>query len=260
MNGLRRPAGYLLRLDDVCPTMAAEQGRQWFELIAEFGLRPILAVVPDNRDPALSCAPPDPEFWARMRAMEAAGASIGLHGFRHVCASHGRSLLGYGSSSEFAGISETTQRQWIRSGLAILRGQGLNPRVWVAPRHGFDRCTLRILRAEGIGVVSDGLARTSYARDGLIWIPQQLWAPVAKPAGLWTICVHPNTASAEVLAEMRAFLRLHGAQFTAVDRVLEEMHSPSLNLAEKTYTTLALWRMRAAKVKKDLRNLVSGFG
>lgn len=245
-----RPAQYLLRLDDLCPTVAADRWRGWVALIEEFRLRPILAVVPENGDQALCCSPPDPGFWMQMRAMQAAGATIALHGFRHVCASNARSLLGYGRPSEFAGVLEATQREWIRSGLALLQRQGLAPRLWVGPRHGFDRRTLRVLRAEGICALSDGLARVPFARGGLVWIPQQLWAPVEKAAGLWTICVHPNTARAEDLQGLRAFLRLRAAQFTSVDRVLEEFRPARLGPVETTYAVLALWRMRLASARK----------
>ena len=86
-------------------------------MIEEFRLQPILAVVPDNRDPELEFSPPDPEFLERMRMLEAAGATIGLHGYRHLCESRGRSLLGLARTSEFAGVAAETQRAWIHEGL-----------------------------------------------------------------------------------------------------------------------------------------------
>jgi len=57
------PAQYLLRIDDLCPTVSAERWQQFQSLIEEFRLRPILAVVPDNQDPELKVSPPDPAFW-----------------------------------------------------------------------------------------------------------------------------------------------------------------------------------------------------
>jgi hypothetical protein len=62
------PAEYLLRCDDLCPTMSTERWRRIESLIEEFQLQPILAVVPDNRDPELEVSPPDPAFWQRMRS------------------------------------------------------------------------------------------------------------------------------------------------------------------------------------------------
>src|SRR5208337_3102790 len=131
------PAQYLLRFDDLCPTVDRNRWERFLPLIDEFGVRPILAVVPDNKDAALECSEPDTQFWARMRAMEAAGATIALHGYRHICQSRGRSLVPLHTHTEFAGVPEEMQRTWIAAGLKILSGHYLSPRLWVAPRHGF---------------------------------------------------------------------------------------------------------------------------
>ena len=247
-----KPAQYLLRFDDLCPTISNTRWKRFLPLIEEFGIRPILAVVPDNRDYKLQLSPPDPEFWDRMRALEAAGAAIGLHGYRHLCLSRGKSMIPLHRRTEFAGVDQETQRQWIRSGLEILRGYGLNPRVWVAPRHGFDGSTLDALRKEGVTVLSDGFARIPFTRGGFTWIPQQLWAPVDKSKGLWTICIHANTARASLIEQLRAFLDGHAGQFTSVDRVLAEFRPAKLNGIERIYEGLALWRAEASQARKRL--------
>lgn len=248
-----RPAQYLLRFDDLCPTVLRRQWEPFLPLIEEFGIRPILAVVPDNRDRKLMCNEPDPAFWARMRAMEAAGATIALHGYQHICRSLGKSLLPLHHHSEFCGISRDKQQQWIESGLQILRGHGLNPRIWVAPRHGFDRNTLAALRRAGIKTLSDGFARVPFKRGGVTWIPQQLWGPVEKSKGLWTICVHPNTARETQVEQMRGFLRQHAAQFTSVDRVIAELQPRKLSVPERVYEMLALLRVRFSRSRKGSR-------
>jgi predicted deacetylase len=242
-------AQYLLRFDDLCPTMEWERWERFLPLIAEFGIRPILAVVPDNRDRELERSAPDPEFWSRMRAMEAAGATVGLHGYRHLCVSRGRSLVPLHRETEFAGVPEETQAAWIREGLAILRGHGLSPRIWVAPRHGTNRATLRALREEGIGLVSDGFGRAPLLRDGLTWIPQQLWEPVEKPNGLWTICVHSNTAPDSLVGKLRVFLGEHAGQFTSVDRVVAEFTPQEFGLTDRLYGWCTLFRMRGSRYK-----------
>lgn len=246
-------AQYLLRFDDLCPTVLRRRWERFLPLIEEFGIRPILAVVPDNRDRELMRNEHDPEFWARMRAMEAAGATIALHGYQHVCSSIGKSLLPLHLHSEFCGISTDTQQQWIEAGLQILRSQGLNPRIWVAPRHGFDLNTLAALRGAGIKLLSDGFARVPFKRGGLTWIPQQLWRPVEKSNGLWTICVHPNTAHKLQVEQLRAFLRIHAAQFTSVDRVVDEWEPAKLSASERVYEALALLRVRVSRSRKESR-------
>lgn len=242
-----RPAQYLLRFDDLCPTMNRTHWSRFERLIADFGLKPILAIVSANADPELIVDPPDPAFWPRMRTLESAGAAIALHGYTHVCTSTSKSLLPLHERSEFAGVTATLQRQWIQAGLEILHSHGLRPRLFVAPRHGFDRNTLLALQAEGIGTVSDGFARIPHIRAGLAWIPQQLWAPVLKPAGLWTICIHPNTASDASIEQLRAFLEAHAAQFTSLDRILSELPLHPLSAMEKFHENALLWRFIARR-------------
>jgi len=250
---LPKPAQYLLRIDDLCPTLCRVAWQRLLPVIVESGIKPILAIVPANQDPELRRDEPDPDFWHEMRALEAAGATVALHGYRHLCRSKGRSLVPLHPQSEFAGVPEEQQRQWIEASLATLRARGLNPRIWVAPRHGFDRTTLRVLKRVGIGVLSDGFTRVPFARGGLAWIPQQLWSPVEKPAGLWTICVHPNSATAALANDLRAFMLEHAAQFTSIDRVLSEWEPATLSAAERIYEALALWKVQTRSALKRSR-------
>lgn len=226
-------AQYLIRFDDLCPTMLSERLDRYVSLVARHGVRPILSVVPDNQDPALDLEAYDPRFWDRLKSLQAAGATIAMHGYRHLCASQGKSLLGLNAQTEFAGVEESQQRLWIHAGLSILRNHGLRPRLFVAPRHGFDLGTLRALGREGLGVLSGGFARRPFTRYGVVWIPQQLWEPVPKSSGLWTISVHTNSAVASLERKMERFLDQHGGQFTCFDRALGDWQPRALHWTER---------------------------
>lgn len=238
------PAQYLLRIDDLCPTVSAERWAHLRSLIEEFHLKPILAVVPDNRDPELDAGPPDPKFWEGIRTLASDGAAIALHGYRHLCVNHGRSLVDLNRISEFAGVAAETQRAWVAEGVRILRSHGLNPALWVAPRHGFDAATIEAVLEQGIELVSDGFAQRPYVHRGITWIPQQLWAPVEKSHGLWTVCIHPNTAADRELAALRSFLAAHAAQFTSVDRALSQFQPAQLTIVERLQAECAIRRRR----------------
>lgn len=247
-----KPAQYLLRFDDLCPTVSRNRWERFLPLIDEFGLMPILAIVPDNKDTALECSEPDTQFWAHMRAMEAAGATIALHGFQHLCRSRGRSLVPLHTHTEFAGVPQEIQQTWIAAGLKILLGHYLSPRIWVAPRHGLDWNTLLALRHEGIQFLSDGFARIAFTRGGLTWIPQQLWSPVEKSEGLWTICIHPNTAGDNQVEQLKNFLSIHATHFTSIDRVIDEMKPMELSLVESIYEVGAQSRTLASRLATGL--------
>lgn len=242
-----RPAQYLIRFDDFCPTMLRERSERFLSLVSRYGIHPILAVVPDNRDPGLNLQPADPQFWNRMRVLENAGAAIGMHGYRHLCVSHGKSLLSLHKLTEFAGVDEIQQRQWIRCGLEILRGYGLSPRLFVAPRHGFDARTLRALAWEGLGILSDGFASRPFIRNEVMWIPQQLWEPVPKSSGLWTICIHTNTASPALEQKVERFLEKNASHFAAFNQVVEDNQPNDL-----------LWTENIGERLTNLRKRLSG--
>ena len=245
-------ARYLLRVDDLCPTVDREPWLRLASLILELNLKPILAVVPDNQDPELRVSNPDDSFWDQIRAMEQAGASIALHGYRHRTERRGRSLVPLHRKSEFAGVSALTQRTWIRAGLEILRLHRLNPKLWVAPRHGFDGNTLEALHAEGISVLSDGFARRPFLRAGFTWIPQQLWAPVEKRDGLWTICLHPNTLSEPQFDDLAAFARRHFMQFTSVEESLLEFPPSRLTFLDIFQQNAACARFTASRFRREM--------
>jgi predicted deacetylase len=247
-------AQYLLRFDDLCPTMDRARWRRFMPLIRRFGIRPILAVVPDNQDLELQHEPHDPRFWGEMRSLEAEGATIGLHGFQHLCRARGRGLVPVHDRTEFAGVRRDLQREWVGAGLGILRGQGLHPRIWVGPRHGLDRVTLGVLREEGIELISDGFAARPFRRGGLTWIPQQLWGPMEKRSGLWTICMHVNSATDEAVAEMGDFLGRFSSQFTSVDRVVREWPIVGRSVGDRVFHARAMMRMRLARIRRRLRD------
>jgi predicted deacetylase len=224
--------------------MLSERLDGYLSLVARYGVRPILAVIPDNQDSALNLQAYDPRFWNRIRSLEAGGATIAMHGYRHQCASHGKSLLGLHTATEFAGVEESQQRIWIRCGLSILREHGLCPRLFVAPRHGFDRSTLRALAREGLGILSDGFARRPFTRHDVIWIPQQLWEPVKKPSGLWTICIHTNTAAESVAEKLESFLDQNAKHITCFDDVIADRQPGALHWTERIGERLANLRVR----------------
>lgn len=251
MPSMPKPAQYLLRIDDLCPTVHARRWERIREMIEDFGIRPILAIVPDNQDPDLRKSASDPGFWDEMRQMESAGATVAIHGYRHLCHQRARGLVALHADSEFAGKPYEVQLELIAAGLDILRGQGLIPRLWVAPRHSFDRSTLRAMRKLELRYLSDGMARIPFRRDGVTWIPQQLWAPRAKSKGIWTICIHPNSTQRAKADELRAFLEEHAGQFTTFERVAKEFDGHRLGVLERMHERIAMARVR---VRRNLVN------
>ena len=118
------------------------------------------------------------------------------------------------------------------------------PGRFVAPRHGFDHATLRALAAERLDCLSDGFATRPFTRGNVLWIPQQLWEPVHQSSGLWTVCIHSNTAPIELAEKMDSFLKVSAEQFVSFDDVLRNDAPSGLIWTERMIEWLATQRVR----------------
>jgi len=192
MSFRRRPQ-YLLRFDDVCPTYPWAAWRGVEEVLIANNIRPIMAIIPDNRDVTLHKGPVDVNFWNRVRNWQEMGWTIGLHGHQHLYVSKSSGMVGLNRYSEFAGLSFEEQYEKLRTGLEILARERVQPTCWVAPAHTFDENTLRALKIVGLRTISDGFQLWPHTDSrGLFWIPQQLGRFYSMPIGTWTICIHPD--------------------------------------------------------------------
>ena len=243
---------YLLRFDDICPTM---NWRVWAEIesiLIQRDIKPILAVVPDNQDPVLQVDPPVADFWERVRTWQDRGWTISLHGFQHRYVSANAGLVAIRKKSEFAGLAAWEQRKKLRRGVEILEREGITPRVWIAPGNTFDATTVALLPEFGIRIICDGFFRFPYAcplrspifssegdsvpggqvkrsaaaslicneRGWMTWVPQQLFCFRPAPSGVWTVCYHHNDWTASQLRKFRNDLDDYAANIASLKEVL----------------------------------------
>ena len=237
---------YLVRFDDICPTM---NWRVWDAIEAHLvrhGVRPILAVVPDNRDPKLAVDEARADFWDRVRRWQAAGYTIALHGHQHLYVNKDPGLIGVTPQSEFAGLPREEQEAKLRKALAIFEEHGVRADAWVAPSHSFDRTTVSVLADLGVSVISDGLWNWPFTdAGGTTWIPQQLWGFRKRPAGVWTVCNHHNAWSDRRVAEFAASLALHAGEMTDLPTVVKRYGGRRLTARDRWDAFHALmWRHR----------------
>ena len=130
----RNPAtAFLLRFDDICPTLNWRVWNKVEQLLIEYEIKPLLAVIPDNQDPELRIDPPTADFWDRIRACRDRGWTIALHGYQHLYVTKNMGLVGRRRLSAFAGLSADQQEEKIRLGVEILRREGLQTKVFIAP-------------------------------------------------------------------------------------------------------------------------------
>jgi predicted deacetylase len=197
-------AQYLIRFDDICPTMNWRKWQPVEDALLAAGVKPLLSVVPDNHDPELQVAPANAEFWHKVRHWQSLGWSIGLHGYQHRYVSRSAGILGRHGYSEFAGLPEAEQREKLERGLEIFEREGIHAEAWIAPGHSFDEITVRLLKRLGVDCISDGYSLHPYVcGEGMLWIPQQLGWFRTMPFGTWTVCLHVNPWSERRIERFR---------------------------------------------------------
>lgn len=241
---------YLLRFDDICDTMDWGIWTRIELILQRAGVCPLLAVVPDNRDPSLAVNSVNPDFWSKVRDWRKLGWTIGMHGHHHEYVSRDPGMLGLNPFSEFAGLSYDEQFLKIVSSLTAFRHRGVEPELWIAPGHSFDSNTVRALASAGIRAISDGYSLWPY-RDsgGTFWLPQQLWRFRPMPAGVWTICFHINGWSELQVATFERNLAVFRDQVTDFNSMRSKYGKRSRSLLDRAFDgsfRLMLQRRRRA--------------
>jgi len=140
---------FVIRLDDICPTMDHAKFARARAIFDEAGVKPLMGIVPDNQDPDLQIDAPDPAFWKTMRDLKAQGWGISQHGYQHRIHTSDRGLLDISPRSEFAGRALADQTDDLAKGQQILADAGLATDIFMAPFHSYDRTTLTALKSLG---------------------------------------------------------------------------------------------------------------
>lgn len=239
---------YLIRLDDACHTMQRHRWSMIEQVLDAHRVQPIVAVIPENRDPKLGFDSPDAAFWERVRSWAGKGWTVGMHGYRHLMhTTRELPVLPFYRRSEFAGLALEEQAAKIRASWQLFLANGVEPQVWVAPAHSFDLLTLQALHRETpIRIISDGIAWDTYQEHGFNWIPQQLWRLAVRPSGLWTVCLHPNNMDdAAITALDQALRERFRSRVTCVRDVV--LHARAKTPVGRLYHTFFWWRWRRAQ-------------
>lgn len=85
---------------------------------------------------------------------------------------------------------------------------GINPKIFFAPAHTFDRNTLLALKNKSnIRIISDTIAYDKYEDEGITFIPQQSGRVRKLPFKTVTFCYHPNLMRDKDFFELENFLK-----------------------------------------------------
>jgi len=240
-------ATYLVRFDDICPTMDWESWEKIEKVLILLNIKPLLAVVPDNQDEKLMFGRENEKFWSRVRKWQELGWSIAIHGYQHSYKTKDPGLMNLNNYSEFSGLSFETQNDYLKKALAIFKDNTVDPDLWIAPAHSFDEVTLKILHGHGIKIISDGFYFRPVERLNMIWIPQQLWKFRRFPFGVWTVCFHINNSTPMQLKKIISDLHTFKYKISMLDDVIKNNVIANQAIADSIFSFL-WWVMLKLKI------------
>ncbi len=188
---------YIIRIDDITPRMNHCNFNILKDTLTSLDIKPIIGVVPDNKDENLNFGDEDKNFWDSMRELKQLGWTIAQHGYRHEYVSRDAGLLDINQFSEFSGLGFQEQLSKIQSGKRILLENDIWEPVFMAPGHSFDKTTLAALEESNFNYVTDGLGLYPWQENNLIFVPQVFSSFTSFGFGIYTVCLHINKLSEE---------------------------------------------------------------
>lgn len=203
-----------IRMDDITPDMDWERFEEFKTLLDQYQVKPLLGIVPDNKDTNLACYHGEKEntFWKYMRKLQAEGWVLAMHGHCHIYTTKKGGCFPLNDFSEFAGLPYEEQKQKLEDGKKILEAHGIKTDIFMAPAHSYDKHTLRALRELGFTKVTDGFGSRPYSWEGIIFYPISfhMGRSLKRKNGFTTMVVHANGLQKDDMERYRSYLSQSG--------------------------------------------------
>ena len=202
-----------LRMDDITADMNWDNFFRLKELFDKAGIQPLLGVVPDNRDPSLSCMQARADFREVLLELQEEGWLMAQHGCRHVYTTRKGGLFPLNRFSEFAGLPYERQKKLIAQVKRLLEDQGIVTDIFMAP------------------------GTKPYRRSGLTFLPiaKKRSSCFEGGEGYTTLVLHANGMNDREIDWYAGMLAKHAENFISYGRLLEipaEERGFAGNLAE----------------------------
>ena len=191
---IKENTGILIRLDDIAENMNWDLMERSESLFEKYQIKPVLGVIPNNKDNDLLSYPRRDNFWEQVRKWKDKGWEISMHGSTHVYDKKTKNddYFGYGGDSEFCGHSLETQTLKIKEGIKKFNDEKIEIRSFFAPNHTYDKNTFYALKNSGINEIIDGYGLMPYSENDIKFIPQLFYKLIALPFGIQSTQIHLN--------------------------------------------------------------------
>ena len=241
--------GLLIRMDDICENMNWELMDKCELLFDKYKIKPLLGVIPANKDPEQLTYPKTEFFWDKVTNWKNKGWEITMHGCNHLYTqkSDKNDVFNYGGDSEFYGLEFSKQLSKIESGLSEFEKRQIKIRSFFAPNHIYDQNTLEALKKKDIKIIIDGYGLFPFFKDDLLFIPQLFYREIFLPFGIQATQLHINYWDNKDLERFENFIVKHHKKIVDLDYIIDITDpNPIQNITnfivEKTLKTARLFK------------------
>ena len=225
-NYISKNTGILIRIDDVAENMNWDLMKKSELLFEKYGIKPVLGVIPENKDSELLTYPKKNDFWEQVRTWKNKGWEIAMHGHTHVydkiCPKN--DYFNYGGGSEFSGHSLEVQTLKIKNGLKKFNQEKIKIRIFFAPNHTYDKNTFIALKSCGIDEVLDGYGLMPYIENEIKFIPQLFYKIYAFPFGIQATQIHLNYWKQKDFESFEKFITKNLNKIISYDQAVKKVN------------------------------------
>ena len=254
LNSIKKIAskytGLLIRMDDISENMNWSLMDKCEILFDKYKIKPLLGIIPNNKDPELLKYPYNSKFWDRVVDWENKGWEITMHGFNHLYtqkSNNKKDIFNYGGNSEFYGLKYSEQLSKIQSGLSEFSKRNIKVRSFFAPNHIYDENTLKALKDSGITIIIDGYGLFPYLKNQILFVPQLFYKEIILPFGIQSTQLHINYWNKKNFEDFENLIDKINKQIINLDYIIA-ISSPNIfqsvtnYLVEKTLKTIRVFR------------------
>ena len=254
LNSIKKIAskytGLLIRMDDISENMNWSLMDKCEILFDKYKIKPLLGIIPNNKDPELLKYPYNSKFWERVTDWKNKGWEITMHGFNHLYtqkSNNKKDIFNYGGNSEFYGLKYSEQLSKIQSGLSEFSKRNIKVRSFFAPNHIYDKNTLKALKESGIKIIIDGYGLFPYFNDQILFVPQLFYKEIILPFGIQSTQLHINYWNKKNFEDFENLIDKINKQIINLDYIIA-ISSPNIfqsvtnYLVEKTLKTIRVFR------------------
>ena len=225
MKFFKKNTGLLIRFDDVAENMNWNLMDKCEKLFLDYNIKPVIGVIPNNKDHELLSFPHRKNFWDKVRFWQSKNWIIAIHGYNHLYdkVTNKKDFFKHGGNSEFFGHSLEAQIDKLKKSIEIFSKNKIKVRCFFAPNHTYDKNTFLALKSVGINEVIDGYGLIPYEYANIKFIPQLFYKPIFLPFGIQSTQIHLNTWNIEDFNNFENFIKKNAKKIIDYEYALSRL-------------------------------------